>query len=139
MTSMVKGPPSSRTTSQRPVGRNSSIWRSASDQMNSSFSASRFGVSSRMRSPRWAVCFGGSIVVIWSLKGRPSRCSSMRSVTSSPSRGTEKPGNGPVTAMHDEKVAVSWYTASASSYPVTMTTSWWGSRWTGHSPRRASK
>ncbi len=108
MTSMVKGPPSSRTTSQRPVGRNSSICWSTRDQMKASFSASRFGVSRRISRPRCAVCFGGSIVVIWSLNGRLSRCSSMRSVTSSPSSGTGMPGKGPVTAVHEEKVAVSW-------------------------------
>ena len=56
----------------------------------------------------------------------------MSSLTSSPSSGTGNPGNGPVTELHDENVAVSWYTAIASSYPVTMTTSWCGSRCTGH-------
>ena len=32
-------------------------------------------------------------------------------------------GNGPLTELHAEKVPVSWYTATASSYPVTITTS----------------
>ena len=32
----------------------------------------------------------------------------MSSLTSSPSSGTGKPGNGPVTELHDENVAVSW-------------------------------
>ena len=76
--------------------------------MNSSFSWSRFGVIRRIRSPRCAVCLGGSKVVTWSLNGSSSRCSSMRSPTSSPSSGTGNPGNGPVTELHDEYVAVSW-------------------------------
>ena len=63
----------------------------------------------------------------------------MRSVTSSPTSGTGNPGNGPLTEVHDEKVAVSLYTSIASSYPVTITTSWWGSRCTGHCSRSASK
>ena len=57
--------------------------------------------------PRWALCLGGSKVVIWSLKGNSSRCCSMSSLTSSPSSGTGKPGNGPVTELHEENVAVS--------------------------------
>ncbi len=75
--------------------------------MNSSFSLSRLGVISRMRRPRCAVCFGGSMFGSWSLNGISSRCASMRSLTSSPSSGTGKPGNGPVTALHDENTAVS--------------------------------
>ena len=58
---------------------------------------------------------GGSIVGIWSLKGSSSRCGSMASLTSSPSSGTGKPGNGPVTELHDENVSASLYTATASS------------------------
>ena len=45
-----------------------------------------------------------------------------------PSSGTGKPGNGPVTELHEEKVSVSAYTAKASSYPVTMYTPCCGSR-----------
>ena len=89
--------------------------------------------------PRWALCFGGSIVVSWSLNGSSSRCCSISALTSSPPSGTGNPGNGPVTELHDEKVAVSVYTDTASSYPVTITTPWWGSRCTGHSERRWSK
>ena len=48
---------------------NSSIWRSASRHMNSSFSRSRFGVISRISSARCAVWIGGSNVSIWSLIG----------------------------------------------------------------------
>ena len=33
----------------------------------------------------------------------------MRSLTSSPSSGTGKPGKGPVTDLHDENASVSWY------------------------------
>ncbi len=75
--------------------------------MNSSFSFSRFGVISRMRRPRWSVCRGGSKVGSWSLNGRPSRCSSMTALMSSPSSGTGNWANGPLTVLHDEKVAVS--------------------------------
>ena len=75
--------------------------------MNSSFSLRRFGVISRIRRARWSVCTGGSSVGSWSLIGSSSRCCSMSSVTSSPSSGTGKPGNGPVTAVHDENVSVS--------------------------------
>ena len=61
------------------------------------------------------------MVMIWSLKGSSARCSSTSALTSSrPSRGTGKPGNGPVTELHDENVSGSAYTAKASSYPVTM-------------------
>ena len=41
----------------------------------------------------------------WSLIGSWSRYCSMRGLTSSPSRGTGKPGKGPVTELHDEKTA----------------------------------
>ena len=91
--------------------------------MNSSFSRRRFGVISRISSARCAVCIGGSSVGSWSLNGSSSRCCSMSALTSSPTSGTGKPGNGPVTELHDENVAVSWNTAIASSYPVTITTS----------------
>ena len=83
--------------------------------MNSSFSLSRFGVMSRIRSPRCAVCTGGSSVGSWSLIGNSARCCSMSSLTSSPTSGTGNPGKGPVTELQDEKVAVSWYTEIASS------------------------
>jgi hypothetical protein len=107
MTSSVKGPANSLTSSQEPRATNSSIWRSASCHIASSFSFIRRGVSSRMSRPRWSRCFGGSMVGSWSLIGSSSRCCSMRSLTSSPTKGTGKPGNGPVTALHDENVAVS--------------------------------
>ena len=61
---------------------------------------------SRMRSPRWALCSGGSMVMIWSLIGSSSRCCSITALTSSPTSGTGKPGKGPVTELHDEKVEV---------------------------------
>ena len=83
--------------------------------MNASFSPSRFGVISRMSSARWAVCTGGSSVGSWSLIGSSSRWASMSAVMSSPTSGTGNPGNGPVTELHDENVAVSWRTAIASS------------------------
>ncbi len=83
--------------------------------MNASFSLRRFGVISRISSARWSVCFGGSNVGSWSLIGSSSRCCSMSALTSSPSSGTGNPGNGPLTELHDEKLAVSWYTAIASS------------------------
>ena len=72
--------------------------------MNSSFSRSRFGVISRMSSARCAVWIGGSNVSSWSLIGSASRCCSMSALTSSPSSGTGKPGNGPVGELHDENV-----------------------------------
>ncbi len=75
--------------------------------MKSSFSLSRFGVMRRISMPRCALCLGGSITVSWSLKGNSSRCCSMSSLTSSPTSGTGKPGKGPVTALHDEKVVAS--------------------------------
>ncbi len=70
---------------------------------------------SRMSSPRCAVWVGGSNVGSWSLIGSWSRYCSMSALTSSPSSATGNPGKGPVTELHDEKVAVSWYTAIASS------------------------
>ena len=51
---------------------------------------------------------------------------------------TGKPGNGPVTEMHDDHVSASFRTAQASSQPVTMVTPWCFSRVTGHCCRRAS-
>ena len=106
--------------------------------MASSFSLRRFGVISRISRERWLVWVGGSRVGSWSLNGSSSRCCSISSVTSSPSSGTGKPGNGPVTEMHDENVSASFSTAQASSQPVTMVTPWWSSRVTGHCCRRAS-
>ena len=53
--------------------------------------------------------------MIWSFIGSSSRWSAMSSDTSSPSRGTGNPGNGPVTDEHDEYVSGSLYTAIASS------------------------
>ena len=56
--------------SQLPWATNSSIWRSASRHMKSSFSLSRFGVSSRCSSDRCLVCSGGSIVAKCSFIGQ---------------------------------------------------------------------
>lgn len=78
---------------------------------------------SRISRERWLVWVGGSSVGSWSLKGSSSRCRSMSSVTSSPSSGTGKPGNGPVTEMHDDHVSASLSTAHASSQPVIIVTS----------------
>ena len=122
MTRSVNGLAYSLMNSHLPLARNSSTWRSASRHMNASFSFSRFGVIRRRRSARLAVWTGGSSVGNWSLIGSWSRCSSMTAVTSSPSSGTGKPGNGPLTELQDENRSVSWYTAIASSYPVTNTT-----------------
>ncbi len=55
------------------------------------------------------MCLGGSNVGSWSLNGNSSRCCSISSLTSSPSSGTGKPGNGPLTELHDENVAGSVY------------------------------
>ena len=122
MTSSAKGLANSLMNSQAPLAANSSICWSASRHMNASFSLRRFGVISRMSNARWSVCIGGSKVGSWSCIGSLSRCSSI-SAPMSPTSGTGKPGNGPVTELHDEKVSVSWNTAIASSYPVTITTS----------------
>ena len=75
--------------------------------MSSSFSLSRPGVRSRISSPRWEVCIGGSNDGSWSLNGSSSRCCSMISRMSSPSTGTENFVNGPLTVLHEEKLAVS--------------------------------
>ena len=139
MTSRVNGPANPPMNSPSPPARNSSSCRSASCHIDASFSLRRLGVISRISRARWSVCTGGSSVGSWSLIGSSSRCRSIRSVTSSPSSGTGKPGNGPVTEMQDENVPASWKTSTASSYPVTITTSWCGSRRTGHCSRRASK
>ena len=141
MTSMANGLAKSLMNSQLPRSTNVSSWRSANRHMKSSFSLRRFGVIRRMRRPRWSVWVGGSKVGSWSLIGSESRCSAMRSEMSPSaysSRGTGNPGNGPVTAVQDENVAVSLSTAVASSYPVIITTFSCGSRRTGHSPRSAS-
>ncbi|BBA90193.1 hypothetical protein MPSD_49040 [Mycobacterium pseudoshottsii JCM 15466] len=81
---------------------------------------------------------GGSNVGNWSLNGNSLRCRSISSVTSSPSSGTGKPGNGPVTEMHEENVSASFKTLTASSQPVTMVTPWWPSPVTGQRWRRVS-
>jgi hypothetical protein len=57
---------------------------------------------------------------------------------SRPSRGTGKPGNGPVTEVHEDHVSASFKTAQASSQPVTIVTSWCFSGVTGHCCRSAS-
>ncbi|CAG7447336.1 hypothetical protein PICSAR87_04233 [Mycobacterium avium subsp. paratuberculosis] len=72
------------------------------------------------------------------MNGNSSRCRSISSVTSSPSSGTGKPGNGPVTEMHEDHVSASLSTAQASSQPVIMVTLWWLSLVTGHRWRSAS-
>ena len=110
MTSIANGLAKSLMNSQLPRSTNVSSWRSANRHMKSSFSLRRFGVIRRMSRPRWSVWVGGSKVGSWSLIGSESRCSAMRSEMSPSaysSRGTGNPGNGPVTAVHDEKVAVS--------------------------------
>lgn len=108
-TSMASGAANRETSSVRPSGPRA--WSSCSStmrRMKRSFSFRRFGVIIRASSARWAVCTGGSSVGSWSLKGSSSRCRSMSSVMSScPSSGTGKPGNGPVTEVHDEKCSVS--------------------------------
>ena len=75
--------------------------------MNASFSFSRLGVSRRMMRARSRVCIGGSMVTMCSFIGSWSRCWSMIAPTSSPSSGTGKVANGPMTELHEEKVAVS--------------------------------
>ena len=82
--------------------------------MNSSFSLRRLGVMSRMSSDRWAVWAGGSMVGSWSDMGSLWRCSAMRSVMSSPSSGTGKPGKGPDTVLQAEKPSLSLYISMAS-------------------------
>ena len=106
--------------------------------MNSSFSLSRFGVISRISSPRCSVCFGGSNDGSWSLNGSESRYSSMIALMSSPSSGTGNFVYGPLTVLHDENAAGSLYTAIASSKPVTITTPRCGSRHTGPCERTYS-
>ena len=90
--------------------------------MNSSFSLSRFGVISPISSARWAVCLGGSNVMIWSPIGSSSRCAATTSVTSSPVSSTGNVKFGPATMLQLEKLAVSRITASTSSCPATITT-----------------
>ena len=102
MTSIAKGLANSLMNSHSPRPKKVSSWRSASRHMNSSLLLSRFGVINRRSRERWSVWTGGSSVGSWSLIGSSSRWSSISSLTSSPSRGTGKPGNGPVTAVHDE-------------------------------------
>jgi hypothetical protein len=96
----------------------SSRHSSASRHKKSSFSFSRLGVSSRLRSDRALVWSGGSIVTMCSNSGSWLRFAAMRSLMSSPSGVNGSGGNGPPTAMHDENVSVSLSTVFASSYPV---------------------
>ena len=70
--------------------------------MNASLSLSRFGVISRISRARSRVCSGGSIVTMCSCIGTWSRYSATMSLTSSPSSGTGKVANGPMTELHDE-------------------------------------
>ena len=93
---------------------------------------------SRMSNERWSVCLGGSNDGSWSLNGNVSRYWSMIAVMSSPSSGTGKSKNGPLTVLQFENVAWSWYTAIASSYPLIITTSRFGSRHTGLCSRSQS-
>ena len=93
--------------SQWPAPTNSSICLSAMRHMNASFSFRRFGVSSRMIKARSCVCMGGSMVTMCSFIGSWSRWLSMMAPTSSPSSGTGKVANGPMTELHEEKVSVS--------------------------------
>ena len=115
MTSRVNGPAYPPMNSPSPPSRNSSSWQSASCHIDASFSLRRLGVISRISRARWSVCTGGSSTGSWSLNGISCRCSSISAVTSSPSSGTGKPGNGPVTEMHEENVRASWKTSTASS------------------------
>ena len=107
MTYSVKGPAKSVMNSHSPPATNSSIWRSASRHMKSSFSLRRFGVISRINMPRWALCFGGSRVGIWSLNGSSSRCCLDEVADVVALEGYREAGERPVTALHEEKVAVS--------------------------------
>lgn len=107
MTCRVNGPANPLMKSPSPGARNVSSRRSASCHIAASFSLRRRGVISRISSARWSVCVGGSRVGSWSLKGSSARCSSMSSLTSSPSSGTGNPGKGPVTERHDENVSLS--------------------------------
>ena len=85
------------------------------------------------------MCIGGSNVTIWSLKLSSSRCCSTNSVMSSPSGSAENTVSGPATLLHEENVSGSRKTASASSYPVTITTPWLGLIQTGLSRTRESR
>ena len=75
--------------------------------MNSSFSFRRFGVISRIRSPRCSVWCGGSNDGSWSLNGNAPRCSSMMALMSSPSSGTGHGKNGPATVLQLENRSAS--------------------------------
>ncbi len=107
--------------------------------MNSSFSFRRLGVISPISSPRCAVCFGGSKLMIWSPIGTASRHCSTCSVTSSPVSSTGNLKLGPATMLTLEKVAASRSTVSTSSCPATITTPWCGSRHTRRPSSRKSK
>ena len=85
-----------------PSAMNSSMWRSASRHMKSSFSFSRLGVSSRERMDRASVWCGGSIVTMCSNIGISVRCSSSCAQMSSPSGANGIGVNGPITATQDE-------------------------------------
>ena len=63
----------------------------------------------------------------------------MMSLMSSPTSGTGQRAKGPLTVLQFENVVGSLYTDIASSYPVTMTAPWCGSRHTGPCERRCSK
>ena len=73
--------------------------------MNSSFSRSRLGVSSRISSARSRVWSGWSIVTMCSFCGSRWRYRSMSSLMSSPTRGSGKSANGPATVLQAENVS----------------------------------
>ena len=87
---------------------NSSIWRSASRHTNSSFSFSRFGRElAHDQVPVVAVdgrVHGGDLVAERELVA--VLVDQLAHVVA-PASGTGKPGNGPVTELHEEKVSVS--------------------------------
>ena len=70
--------------------------------MKSSFSLSRFGVSSRLSRERASVWYGGSIVTMCSYIGIAVRCSTSSAEMSSPSGVNGIGVNGPATATQDE-------------------------------------
>ena len=90
--------------------------------MNSSFSRSLRGVSSRMSSARSRVWSGWSMVTMCSLCGSRCRYRSMSSLTSSPANGSGKLANGPTTVLQAENVSCRRSISEASWYPVTAMT-----------------
>lgn len=110
MINIANGFANAPMNSQLPPPSAATYWRSASRQMNSSFSLRRFGVIIRDSRARCAVCTGGSNVGSWSKNGISSRCAAINPDTSASPKscsGTGKPGKGPVTEMHDANRSVS--------------------------------